>query len=172
MQAAKFRIISMHVTHFFMFGKLKCLPILFLFICNPFPVSYAGSINVILPVNLNSAADTGKVKKEGVKTDKKKSTIKKSEIKESDDLINDDDDDEDIYTPYSKWRIDKFDNWGKHKKKNASATVPDEEDTDTSKVKKDNDKEFKDNEKESFLIYPSDFFYETKEALKEKRGVS
>ena len=105
----------------------------------------------------NLAEDSVKAKipesKKG-KTDKYKinTNLKRNNSQEAVDSQYEDEDDADMYTPYSKWRIDKFDNWGKHKKKDAKTIEIDSNAVDTSNVKKE--KEFKDNEQETHLIYP------------------
>ena len=57
---------------------------------------------------------------------KKKTTVAKKQAEES--LFDEDNDnDNDMYSTYDKWRIDKFDNWGKHKKKNEVVTEQENE---------------------------------------------
>ena len=56
-------------------------------------------------------------------------------------------DDNDMYVPYEKWRIDKFDNWGKHKKSKSSG-VKDQSDEPDSTGKTDSKKGFNDKDKE------------------------
>lgn len=61
--------------------------------------------------------------------------------------------DNDMYIPYPKWRIDKFDNWGKKKRHNPSLNENDTTAIDTGAIEKK--KGFSDDEKESLLFFQS-----------------
>lgn len=102
--------------------------------------------SVSMPVEQQTPAKTIKMKK-------KPKTVKKQDGTQPSDgsLYDDDSDDNDMYNSYEKWRIDKFDNWGKHKKKNTIINEPDTLDVDTVKAGKE--KGFSDKDKESLLIF-------------------
>jgi hypothetical protein len=79
--------------------------------------------------------------------------IKGKDTLRTDDTLNyDDTNDDDMYTPYDKWRIDLFDNWGKHNKKISSAPKPVSGGTDT--VNSNKRKGLSDQDKESMLFDP------------------
>lgn len=59
----------------------------------------------------------------------------------------DEDDDNDMYVPYEKWRIEKFDNWGARKKAKSSG-VKTETDAPDSTGNSDHKKGFNDKDKE------------------------
>lgn len=59
----------------------------------------------------------------------------------------DEDDDNDMYVPYEKWRIDKFDNWGIRRKAKSSG-VKTETDAPDSTGNSDSKKGFNDKDKE------------------------
>ena len=90
-----------------------------------------------------------------IKSNKKlKSNVKQKGVyQQNDSLYFDDSNDDEMYTPYEKWRIDTFDNWGKHNKKNVPQSETDTSAVDTVKVHKG--KGFSDKDKESMLIAPT-----------------
>ncbi len=59
----------------------------------------------------------------------------------------DEDDDNDMYVPYEKWRIEKFDNWGTHRKAKSSGVKTETAAPDSTGDGKSN-KEFNDKDKE------------------------
>jgi hypothetical protein len=73
-------------------------------------------------------------------------------IRTDDSLYYDDSNDEEMYTPYDKWRIDTFDNWGKHKKKLSPVTTPDTSAADTLNIHKR--KGLTDKDKETMIFCP------------------
>jgi hypothetical protein len=82
------------------------------------------------------------------KTKKKSKTVSQSPkaAKDAGTAI-DEDDDNDMYVPYEKWRIDKFDNWGKHRKAKSSG-VNTQTDAPDSTGNSDSKKGFNDKDKE------------------------
>ena len=178
-----FDILQKSNTRFKLMLIMWCvlLSILFFYL----PVTHASgkpSGNVTLSENSNQIffsqkessaslllADTSVSSDQGQKVEKAKKTKKKikSPAKQGNGQIDfetgiDEDDDNDMYVPYEKWRVDTFDNWGTHKKKKTTATDADNNAADSSKV--DEDKQgFSDKEKESFLMYPADSIGEDKD---------
>jgi hypothetical protein len=74
----------------------------------------------------------------------------KDTLRTDDSLYYDDSDDEEMYAPYEKWRIDTFDNWGKHKR----IYSPDTSAADTNNLHKQ--KGLSDKDKEAMLLFPLD----------------
>jgi hypothetical protein len=59
----------------------------------------------------------------------------------------DEEDENDMYVPYEKWRVDKFDNWGIHKKSKSSGVKSKTDEPDTT-GNTDSKKGFNDKDKE------------------------
>ena len=76
--------------------------------------------------------------------------IKKNIVKQDSTEVEEDDLDNDMYVPYGKWQNDKFDNWGKHKRKVIIQNRKDSTPADTTGgMKKEG---FGDQEKETFIL--------------------
>jgi len=76
--------------------------------------STTGEQHVVIVKDNDDVPDTIIVKHSHKKIKAKVNTELKNN---NDDLQMDDAIDNDMYTPYEKWRIDQFDDWGKHKPK-------------------------------------------------------
>ena len=114
----------------------------------------SGTLFLVLCLPLwTASAMVSDLRSDTLTTKKKMKSINiKPNIQDSDSLNYDDSNDDELYTPYEKWRIDTFDNWGKHRGKINSHTEQDTSSADTLKVNKK--KGFLDKEKESFLFEP------------------
>ena len=104
----------------------------------------------------DTVASVPELKSEKPKKAKKKSKTsvkpENTQTEPESGIEDEDDNDNDMYVPYEKWRMDTFDNWGRHKKKKSvtgenDGEAPDSTNTDEEK------KGFSDKEKESMLMF-------------------
>ena len=106
-------------------------------------IDSTGNQSVVVVKDSTIVKDTSVVKH----TRKKVKSKVNTEINPVEDLLIDDATDNDMYTPYEKWRIELFDDWGKHKNKTSQIKDADSNNVETIKVIKK--KDILDNEKEN-----------------------